>query len=394
MTNGNRMPEPRVLVIGAGIGGLTAAKTLAHFGVPIDLVERCAALGGHAARFACKATDRCVKCGACLVTEAIAAATSDPRIRIHAGSRLGQFRRKPPRFEFTIEPSEVAIPGGSRTPPAGGHAAPPVAAFADAVVLAAGFDAFDPKDKAYGHGFFPNVITLLESEHELRRQGALNRPSDGCAPQHIAFIQCVGSRDAKLGHLWCSQFCCAAALRTARRIKTLRPQTEITVFYIDIQSVGRDFEDFYRQCRQELRFIRAIPSEASAVDGGGIRLIYTEGSQHPLTEAVFDLVVLSTGMVPPTGLNELAARLGWTSADTGFAPRDPGAGIFAAGAVRGPMRIAESMADARDAAARVLAFLGRSWSLAERLPLPPRLPCGHLIYPQGACRAERPFFKV
>jgi hypothetical protein len=58
------------------------------------------------------------------------------------------------------------------------------------------------------------------------------------------------------------------------------------------------------------------------------------------------------------------------------------------------MRIAESVADARDAAARVLAFLGRSWSLAEGLPVAPRLPCGHLIAPQGACRVESPFSKV
>lgn len=384
MAKGNRLPEHRVLVIGAGIGGLTAASALARFGVQVDLVERRAALGGHAVRFACKATDRCVKCGACLVTEAIAAATSDPRIRIHAGSRVGEFRRTAQRFEFTIERSEEAVPGGGRSSEAGRDATPPAAA--DAVVLAAGFDVFDPKDKAYGHGVFPNVVTLLELEHELRRQGALNRQADGSAPQRVAFIQCVGSRDAKLGHLWCSRFCCGAALRAARRIKFLRPQTEITVFYIDIQSFGRDFEDVYRQCRQELRFIRAIPSEAFAVDGGEIRLIYTEGALHPATEAIFDLVVLSTGMVPPSGLDELAARLGCTPADSGFASRDPAAGIFAAGAVRGPMSIADSMADARDAAARVLGFLGRPWNMAEGSPAPPRLPRGHLITPQSACR--------
>ncbi len=381
------MPDHRVLVIGAGIGGLTAASALALFGVQVDLVERRTALGGHAARFACKATDRCVKCGACLVTEAIAAATSDPRIRIHAESRVGEFRRTSQRFEFTIERSGEAMPGGGRAPGAGRDAAPPAAASADAVVLAAGFDAFDPKDKAYGHGVFPNVITLLEMEQELRQPGGLKRPSDGSAPQRIAFIQCVGSRDAKLGHLWCSQFCCGAALRAARRIKSLRPQTEITVFYIDIQSFGRDFETFYRQSQQDLRLIRAIPSEAFAVDGGGVRLIYTEGALHPATEAVFDLVVLSTGMVPPAGLDELAARLGLILADTGYASRDPANGIFAAGAVRGPMSIADSMADARDAAARVLAFLDRPWSLAERLPAAPRPPCSHLVIPQGACKA-------
>jgi heterodisulfide reductase subunit A len=158
------------------------------------------------------------------------------------------------------------------------------------------------------------------------------------------------------------------------------------VFYIDIQSFGRDFEAFYRQCRQELRLIRAIPSEALAVDGDGVRLIYTEGALHPATEAVFDLVVLSTGMVPPAGLDELADRLGLTLADTGYAPRDAGNGIFAAGAVRGPMSISDSMADARDAAARVLAFLGRSWSRTEGPPALPRETRSHLITPQGACR--------
>jgi heterodisulfide reductase subunit A len=382
------MRTHRVLVIGAGIGGLTAARALARFGVQVDLVERRTALGGHAARFACKATDRCVKCGACLVTEAIATATSDPRIRIHAGSRVGEIRRTSQRFEFTIERSETATPGEGRGSEAGQDAAPrvPTTTTADAVVLAAGFDAFDPKDKAYGHGVFPNVVTLLELEHELQRRGALMRPSDGSAPQRIAFIQCVGSRDAKLGHLWCSRFCCGAALRSARRIKSIRPQTEITVFYIDIQSFGRDFEAFYRQCRQELRLIRAIPSEAFAVDGGGIRLIYTEGSLHPAAEAIFDLVVLSTGMVPPAGLDDIAARLGCTPTDGGFASRVPGAGIFAAGAVRGPMSIADSMADARDAAARVLAFLNRPWSLPEEPPTPPCRPRGHLIPPSGACQ--------
>lgn len=378
------MLDHRVLVIGGGIAGLTAARALARFGIHVDLVERRADLGGHAVQFACKATDRCVKCGACLITEAITAVTSNPCITIHTGSRLTGFRRTSSRFESTIDRTEAERPADGQPPEVACSAVPPITVTADAAVLAAGFDVFDPKDKAYGHGVIPNVITNLELEHSLRRQGRLVRPSDGKAPQRVSFIQCVGSRDAKLGHLWCSRFCCGAALRAARRIKALRPQTEITVFYIDIQSFGRDFESFYRQCRQEVRLIRAIPSEAFAAPGEGVRLTYTEGALNPITDTVFDLVVLSTGMVPPAGLDALAARLGLTLADSGYASKDTEAGLFTAGAVKGPRGIAESVADARDAAARVLAFLGSHRSRPEGCPDPTHPPCSHQVIPQGA----------
>lgn len=373
------MRDHRVLVIGGGIAGLAAARTLALFGVHVDLVERRAELGGHAAQFACKATDRCVKCGACLVTETLAAATSNPHIAIHTQSRVGRFRPASGPFDITIERERPDSPGGGPPPETGQGAIPSFTVAADAVVLAAGFDVFDPKDKAYGYGVFRNVITNLELERRLRVHGRLTRPSDGQPPQRVAYIQCVGSRDAKLGHLWCSRFCCGAALRSARRIQALQPQTEMTVFYIDLQSVGRDFEPFYRQCRQELRLIRAIPGDAFALPDETIRLVYTEGALHPSTEAVFDLVVLSTGMVPPAGLGELAGRLGLSLAANGYALRDAGPGIFAAGAVRGPMGIADSLADARDAAARVLAFLGRHQIPPERFPDPVHPPCSHRV---------------
>jgi heterodisulfide reductase subunit A len=373
------MHDHRVLVIGGGIAGLAAARTLALFEVHVDLVERRADLGGHAAQFACKATDRCVKCGACLVTEALTAATSNPYITIHTESRVGGLRPASGHFDVTIDREQPGSPGGDPPSGTGQGAIPSITVAADAVVLAAGFDVFDPRDKAYGYGVFPNVITNLELERRLRLQGRLTRPSDGQPPQRVAYIQCIGSRDAQLGHLWCSRFCCGAALRSARRIQALQPQTEVTVFYIDIQSVGRDFESFYRQCRQELRLIRAIPGEAFALPDEAVRLVYTEGALHPSTEAVFDLVVLSTGMVPPAGLGELADRLGMRLADSGYALRDAGTGIFAAGAVRGPMGIADSLADACDAAARVLAFLGCYRNPPERFPDPAHPPCSHRV---------------
>jgi len=353
-----RMTEHRVLIIGGGIGGLTAARTLAPFGVRVDLIERSPFLGGHAARLSCKATDRCVKCGACLVPEALAAAASDPRITIHLGSRVVGACTPSQRFSFTIHrhaAQAASTPGSARTDPPGTL----VAGEADAVVLTTGFKVFDPRDKAYGHGIFPNVITNLELEDMLRTGGAAVKPSDGASPRRAAFIQCVGSRDAKIGHLWCSAFCCGAALRAARKIKAGRPDTDITVFYIDIQTFGRDFDSFHRQCRREMRFVRAIPGDAFQAADGRIRLAYIEDGSRRSVEELFDLVVLSTGMQPPDDVKATASGLGLPLTPFGFAASAAEPGVFAAGAVRGPMTIADTIADARHAAGRVLEFLGR-----------------------------------
>ena len=355
------MTNPKVLVIGGGIGGMTAALVLARFGIEVDIVERNRRLGGHAAAFACKALGACVKCGACLVAETLDAAVTHPRISAHTDSRLEAITGGD-RFVHTIRNTQGTSIRGD----------------ADAVVIAAGFRTFDPSNKPYGYGRFPNMITNLDLERMLRTNAKAIRPSDGEAPKRIAFIQCVGSRDAKLGHLWCSQFCCGAALRAARLIRHRQPQTDITIFFIDIQTFGRDFESFYRQSQSEFRFIRAIPGDAFQLEDSGIRLAYMDDASRQSREEVFDLVVLSTGMVPPEGLAQTADDLGLTLAPSGYVGAQSRRGVFAAGAVRGPMRIAETIADARHTACQVLAFLGIKGGIpeplvAERRPLVSRL---------------------
>ena len=249
------MTDRQVLIIGGGIGGLTAALALAQRGVEAAVVEKEAAVGGHAARLACKALERCVKCGACLAAQTIAAASAHPRIRLHTGCRVSDIRRGR-RYAYTLEPTS-----GGEAPAA------PAPGEADAVVLAAGFRTFDPAAKPYGYGLFPDVITNLELEGLLRSGPILRRRSNGAEPSRMAFIQCVGSRDAALGHLWCSAFCCAAAVRAARLIKRRQPALEITIFYIDLQNFGRDFESVYAQarwCRRPARpYCRPRPSGRS-----------------------------------------------------------------------------------------------------------------------------------
>lgn len=335
------MPPPaRALVIGAGIGGLTAATILADHGVEVDLVEREPVAGGHAARLTCKAIERCVRCGACLVSAALETATGHPRIRLRLSSRVEAVRPTGGGFSYRVV-TPTAAEGAT----------------ADAVLIAAGFEVFDPRDKPYGFGLYPDVVTNLQLETLLRSPGGVVRPSDGAAPNRIAFLQCVGSRDQALGRLWCSAFCCGASVRAAMQIRAARPETEITIFYIDIQSFGRDFESAWGEYRRSLRFVRGVPAEAFREETAGIRLAWLDLESRKACEERFDLVVLACGMAPSAGLAKTAGGLGLGAEAGGFLAAAGVPGVFAAGAVRGPRTIAETVADARDAAARLLAFL-------------------------------------
>jgi heterodisulfide reductase subunit A len=340
----------RALVVGAGVSGLSAAAVLADHGVTVDLVERRTAAGGHAARLACKATAACVKCGACRVVPLIESASGHPRIRLHLASRTDRLVPSAGGYAYRIVPSQAA----------------PIESEADAVVLAAGFEPFDPCDLPYGRGVCPDVVTNVELEAMLRSPAGVVRPSDGTAPARIAFLQCVGSRNRVQGRPWCSTFCCGASVRAAGRITSANPNADITIFYIDLQSLGRDAESAAAEYRRTLRFVRGVPAEALLDGSDGIRLAWLDRESRRPCEERFDLVVLACGMGPPSGLAEAVAGLGLQP--TGFLPDVAVPGVFAAGAVRGPMTIPVALADGRRAAAQALAYL----NLDGMVPAPAR----------------------
>ncbi len=235
----------------------------------------------------------------------------------------------------------------------------------DAVILATGFSAFSPENKPYGYGSLADVVTNLQLEEMLRTSGLALRPSDGLPPGRLAFIQCVGSRDATRGHLWCSKVCCASALRMARVIRGRQPETEITFFYIDVQTFGRDFDSVYADLREALRMKRTIPADIVRNSEGRLEVTYFDGEAAKGVEELFDMVVLSVGLTPRADAARLAAALGLTLAETGFVagtppPGDaPRGGVFPAGTARGPMSIAESIADAGRAAWEAVTYLNR-----------------------------------
>ncbi len=102
------------------------------------------------------------------------------------------------------------------------------------------------------------------------------RPSDHALPASVAFIQCVGSRDLHLNHPFCSQVCCAYALRMANLIKHKNPQTEVTIFYMDIQTFGKDFSLFMERSKKQIRFIRAIPGEIQKAENDQVLLTFQD----------------------------------------------------------------------------------------------------------------------
>jgi heterodisulfide reductase subunit A len=139
-----------------------------------------------------------------------------------------------------------------------------------------------------------------------------------------------------------------------------QPEVEVTIFYIDIQTVGSDFHRTYPEVRKAFRFIRTIPADIVPIDDGRLSLTYFDPSERASRDANFDLVVLSTGMVPPGDRDETARRLQVDPSEHGFAAssdRLAAGGVFLAGSVQGPMTIREASADAVSAAFAALRYL-------------------------------------
>jgi heterodisulfide reductase subunit A len=334
--------DKTVLIVGGGIAGLSAALDLAALNIRSVLVEKEAALGGKAAAYACKAIENCVRCGACMVEERIRQTLSHPLVEVLTESRVRSASRAD-RFEAVIEKGPASSPRET------------LQRRFDAVILAAGFKPFDPVDKPYGYRILDNVITNLQLEGMLRHRSLPFRPSDNRLPDRIAFVQCVGSRDARAGNLWCSKVCCASALRMARLIRARRPETEVTVYYIDVQTYGKDFERVYASLKEEITFIRSLPGDVYRTDEDRLRVVHYEAAARQIREELYDLLVLSVGITPTEDLRDLAAMFGLTPARSGFLEAtddETGSGVFTAGTLEGPMSIPEALARGGQAALR------------------------------------------
>ncbi|MBA4392057.1 MAG: hypothetical protein C0407_00725 [Desulfobacca sp.] len=339
------LDNPKVLIIGGGIAGITAALALSRLAIPVDLIEKTEALGGVVRNFCCKAAHVCQQCGACLLNDSLNLLAQDPNVEVHLQAELTDIKMETKEFLYTYSRPE----GGGE-----GRAA--------ALLLATGFTPFRAEDKPqYRYGILPNVLTGLDLEKQLQKTGQVVKPSDHTPPQSMAFIQCVGSRDLHLGHPFCSQVCCGYALRMANLIKHKNPQMEVTVFYMDIQTFGKDFSLFMDQTRKKVRFIRSIPGEILKGENDQVLLTFQSDDGSSSQKQPFDLAVLSVGIMPGPDNLPWSQQLGLSLTPDGFLHKGQETaspeGIFLAGTVSGPKSISRSISQAHRAAEEVVAFL-------------------------------------
>ncbi|MFX1510110.1 MAG: 4Fe-4S binding protein [Promethearchaeota archaeon] len=242
-----------------------------------------------------------------------------------------------------------------------------------AIIVATGFELFDAmRQLEYGYGKYPDVMTNLEMERMLSAAGPTDgkilRPSTMKKPKHIAYIQCVGSRNERYNS-YCSRVCCMAALKQARQIREKYPDIQVTIFYIDMRAFGKGYEEFYETTAREhgVNFVRGRVSEIRGSFESDKIVVRAEDTflAQPV-EAEVDIVVLSCGIEAPKDLADFARVLGLQRSADGFLleahpklrPVETNTdGIFIAGAVQGPKDIPDTVAQAKGAAASALAMV-------------------------------------
>jgi heterodisulfide reductase subunit A2 len=332
-----------VLIIGGGIAGLWCAWELAAAGLDSVIVESAKVLGGHAAKLCCKATERCQRCGACLLEDVLHNVDKSPSITSLVRTTVDDVRRQDAHFIATLScASEAASQVETR-----------------GVVIASGFSPFDPSEKpGFGWGRVQGVMTGMELESKLRDNNL-----DVQDLRKAAFIQCVGSRDPKLGRNYCSRVCCGYGLRLARLLRSRAPEIELSMFYMDIQSFDRDFEQRLAEATQEVRLIRAIPSEVRSGADGKPQLIYHGPDEARVVEP-YDLVVLSVGISPGASTGTLAELLALKLNADGFLGENGEEvftsrnGVFVAGTAQGPRSIEDAVSHAIRTAGEVASYIG------------------------------------
>ena len=247
------------------------------------------------------------------------------------------------------------------------------------IIAATGFDSFDPSViDEYGYGQLPNVITAMELERLANSAGPtvgrLIRPSDGKAPKSLAMIQCVGSRDARYNE-YCSGFCCMYTIKNALLLKQMHHDMDITIFYMDIRTPAKSYEEFYNRARSMgIRFIQGRPSHiAGDPETHNLFIEVEDQALGQVIEFQADMVSLSAAAIPRTDTEDMASKLTLSRSPGGFfmeyhpklRPVDsPTDGIFLAGAAQGPKDIPASVAQGSAAASRAARVLSSdTWEI-------------------------------
>ncbi|MFQ6037329.1 MAG: CoB--CoM heterodisulfide reductase iron-sulfur subunit A family protein, partial [Candidatus Aminicenantales bacterium] len=243
-----------------------------------------------------------------------------------------------------------------------------------AIIVATGYDLYGKEKMAeYGYGRYVDVLDGLQFERLCSAsgptQGKVLRPSDHKEPKEVVFIQCVGSRDPELHCAYCSKICCMYTAKHAMLYKHHVPDGQAYVFYIDIRSGGKGYEEFVHRAVEEdgVVYLRGKVSKIFE-DNGKIKVWGVDTLTGKDIEIDADMVVLAMAMRPSEGAAELAKKLKIAVDKDGFLSEahpklrpveSVTSGMFLAGAAQAPKDIPEAVAQASGAAAKAIAILSQ-----------------------------------
>ncbi len=243
-----------------------------------------------------------------------------------------------------------------------------------AIVVATGFDPISlEKFDEFAYSKSPDVVSSLEFERLMNAAGptggTLLRPSDGAHPKTIVFVQCVGSRcdGGEKGKPYCSKICCMYTAKHAMLCREKYPDTDVYVFYIDVRTPGKNFDEFYRRAVEEygVHYIKGMVGKV-VPEGGKLKVQASDLLGNRQLHIDADMVVLAAAIEPDKSARPLATMLTasmdtndfFTEAHPKLRPvESPTAGVFLSGACQGPKDIPETVAQAGAAASKVIGLL-------------------------------------
>ena len=333
---------PNILIIGGGVAGMAAAIALADQDVVVYLVEKENGPGGQAAKWACMATDTCENCGACLSIEMADQVKKQKNLILHLNTSVKNLNKKGQGYEMVLE-NKISF-------------------FVEKIIMATGFSPFNPVQiNSLHYDAYKNVITTADL-NTLLKDETLSRYFNQKPNPKIAFIQCVGSRNREQGADYCSQVCCKISLRHANKLIHLYPESDITLFYMDLQIIGKEIRPLFQSLSKNIELTQGVPAEILENSQTNMLTLVSEDKETlSRVSKAFDLIVLSVGMQPSQTLEATADLLDLEPNSWGFFNTVPGVplkDVVVAGCAHGPKNILSSQQDGRIAAAKVVEDLG------------------------------------
>ena len=240
------------------------------------------------------------------------------------------------------------------------------------IVLTPGLKTYQPEIRQeLGYGKYKNIVTSLQFERLLSASGPCSgtvaRPSDGGHPKRLAWVQCVGSRNAHNANPWCSSVCCMYAAKQSIIAKEHDKDVQSTVFYMELRAFGKDFDKYIDKAKKDAGVIykRAMISEIVEDPKTGNLLIHSVGEDGKAVHEEFDMVILSIGFEPRSDAADFSKIFDIDTDTYGFAKTSKlrpvetsKPGVYVAGTYQGPKDIPETVIQGSGAAAGAMALLG------------------------------------